>query len=207
MTLKQVRFLASRLQEHRHVEADQVPIKKRPVVGNGVAGDLVHAGAHGLFSERRRWTTGTREKVRKQTHITSHTQKRIMARGRRDTENQKRVRLQVRSCGKAVPVRLLIVGGTHCKLMLLPLLLLLLLLLLLPRLVISYRRVSSVSSPVLVFACVLALLRRSSSSFFVVLFSRNFLPASTSTLLILLYTLGFLLFFFFFFIYTHTYAS
>ena len=65
MRLKHVHFLVSRLQEHRHVEADQVPIQKRPVVGNGVAGNLVHAGAHGLFPERRRWTMGTRKKVRK----------------------------------------------------------------------------------------------------------------------------------------------
>ena len=68
MQLKHVHHLASRLEEHRYVKADKVAVPKRPVVRDGVAGDLVDAGANRLDCGRQRRSAGTHEKVRKQKH-------------------------------------------------------------------------------------------------------------------------------------------
>ena len=72
MQLKHVHHLASRLEEHRYVKADKVAVPKRPVVRDGVAGDLVDAGANRLDCGRQRRSAGTHEKVRKQKN--THTQ-------------------------------------------------------------------------------------------------------------------------------------
>lgn len=90
MLLKHVHRVASRLEEYRHVEADKVPVPERPIIGDGVAGNLINAGANRLdCGRRRRRTAGTREKVRNthtrknaRTHIYTYTHKQTHVRKR-----------------------------------------------------------------------------------------------------------------------------